>query len=197
MDMRNRFLWLLLAVFVALPLSGETWYVRPDGGTRYSAAAHGGQCDGKADAAREAADAARQGAQAESEHQAQVQSETKLRDEAQILTAGQVTYAYSSNEVSADSALKGKVFKVSGKVVRVGKDITNTAYVILTDNGDEDIRSVQCFFDDSRLSEISSLSPGQEVIIFGTCEGLMMNVLMKDCELVQGQSPDQSKTPSH
>ena len=51
MDMRTRFLWLLLVVFVALPLSGETWYVRPDGGTRYSAAAHGGQCDGKADAA--------------------------------------------------------------------------------------------------------------------------------------------------
>src|SRR5260370_38367176 len=36
---------------VCLPLFGETWYVRHDGGTRYSANARKGQCDGKADAA--------------------------------------------------------------------------------------------------------------------------------------------------
>ena len=36
---------------VCLPLFGETWYIRPDGGTRYSANARKGQCDGKADAA--------------------------------------------------------------------------------------------------------------------------------------------------
>jgi hypothetical protein len=43
-------LWLLLAVMVSLPLSGETWYIRKDGGTRYSTRATTGQCDGKADA---------------------------------------------------------------------------------------------------------------------------------------------------
>jgi len=34
-----------------LRLSAATWYVRPDGGTRYSANVASGQCDGKADAA--------------------------------------------------------------------------------------------------------------------------------------------------
>lgn len=43
-------LWLLVAIMVSLPLSGETWYVRKDGGTRYSTKATTGQCDGKADA---------------------------------------------------------------------------------------------------------------------------------------------------
>lgn len=33
------------------PLSAETWYVRGDGGTRFSAKVHTGQCDGKADTA--------------------------------------------------------------------------------------------------------------------------------------------------
>ena len=33
-----------------LPLSAETWFVRPDGGTRYSTRVKTGQCDGKADA---------------------------------------------------------------------------------------------------------------------------------------------------
>lgn len=35
----------------ALPLFATTWFVRPDGGTRYSAHAPNGECDGKADAA--------------------------------------------------------------------------------------------------------------------------------------------------
>jgi hypothetical protein len=33
-----------------LPLCATTWYVRPDGGTRYSSNVTAGQCDGKADA---------------------------------------------------------------------------------------------------------------------------------------------------
>jgi hypothetical protein len=42
-------LWLLFVALVSIPLSGETWYIRHDGGTRYSANAPKGQCDGKAD----------------------------------------------------------------------------------------------------------------------------------------------------
>ena len=43
--------FLLLLFLVALPLSAETWFVRHDGGTRYSTHMHDGQCDGRADAA--------------------------------------------------------------------------------------------------------------------------------------------------
>ncbi len=50
MTMSRWSVWLLVAVFVSLPLSGETWYVRKDGGTRYSVRAKTGQCDGKEDA---------------------------------------------------------------------------------------------------------------------------------------------------
>jgi hypothetical protein len=41
----------LLLGFSCLPAYATTWYVRPDGGTRYSVNAPAGQCDGKADAA--------------------------------------------------------------------------------------------------------------------------------------------------
>jgi hypothetical protein len=44
-------LWLLLTMLMSLPLSAETWYVRHDGGTRYSSKVPTGQCDGKGDAA--------------------------------------------------------------------------------------------------------------------------------------------------
>jgi hypothetical protein len=42
---------LLFLLLISLPLVGETWYVRHDGGTRYSSHNRKGQCDGKADAA--------------------------------------------------------------------------------------------------------------------------------------------------
>ena len=47
----NRIIGFLLLFLVALPLSAETWFVRHDGGTRYSTKVHSGECDGKADAA--------------------------------------------------------------------------------------------------------------------------------------------------
>ncbi len=46
----SRIIGSLLLLLAVLPLSAETWFVRQDGGTRYSARVHGGQCDGKADA---------------------------------------------------------------------------------------------------------------------------------------------------
>ena len=42
---------LLLFSLPCCPLFASTWYVRPDGGTRYSTAMTSGQCDGTADAA--------------------------------------------------------------------------------------------------------------------------------------------------
>ena len=45
-----RLLWLSLLGLVSLSTFGDTWYVRPHGGTRYSVNDRKGQCDGKADA---------------------------------------------------------------------------------------------------------------------------------------------------
>jgi hypothetical protein len=44
-------LCVLIVGFACVPLYATTWYVRPDGGTRYSSNVSNGQCDGKADAA--------------------------------------------------------------------------------------------------------------------------------------------------
>ena len=44
-------MWVLFLVCSCLPLSAATWYVRVDGGTRYSANVPAGQCDGLADTA--------------------------------------------------------------------------------------------------------------------------------------------------
>jgi hypothetical protein len=41
---------LFLLGVLTFPLFGETWYIRPHGGSRYTASSHKGDCDGKADA---------------------------------------------------------------------------------------------------------------------------------------------------
>ena len=49
--MKRSFSFLLVALFLMLTkaASAATWYVRPDGGTRYSSAMTSGQCNGQAD----------------------------------------------------------------------------------------------------------------------------------------------------
>ena len=51
--MKRTFSFLFVALFLMLSkaASANTWYIRADGGTRYSANASDGQCDGQADAA--------------------------------------------------------------------------------------------------------------------------------------------------
>ena len=52
MTMLQRILLSIIALLaIVSAASAETWFVRADGGTRYSAKEHNGQCDGKADAA--------------------------------------------------------------------------------------------------------------------------------------------------
>ena len=51
MKFMSRCVWLLLLMLAATPVFASTWYVRTDGGTRYSAGMPMGQCDGKSDLA--------------------------------------------------------------------------------------------------------------------------------------------------
>ena len=94
--------------------------------------------------------------------------------------ASDLVEMYVQNEVNADNQLKGKKFYVEGRIGDIGKDILDDIYVTLESN--DMIRSVQCFIDDKDL--VAKLQKGQRITVFGKCDGLMMNVLMKDCEVV-------------
>jgi len=96
------------------------------------------------------------------------------------ITASDLTAAYEENEVNADNNFKGKIFYVRGRISDIKKDILDNIYVTL--EGSEMFRQVQCFFDDKETA--AKLHKGMKVTFKGRCEGLMMNVLMKDCVLV-------------
>ena len=54
--------------------------------------------------------------------------------------------------------------------------------IYVTLEGGDAIRSVQCYIDDKDL--VARLQKGQRLTVYDKCEGLMMNVLMKNCEVV-------------
>lgn len=88
--------------------------------------------------------------------------------------------AYEENEVASDQDFKGEKFYVEGYIEDIGKDILDNIYVTLKSN--ELFRSVQCYLDDG--GKVAKLHKGQKITVFGRCDGLMMNVLMNNCELV-------------
>ena len=104
--------------------------------------------------------------------------------EDQTIKAPNLTASYEENEVKADENFKGKTFFVEGTVRDIKKDIMDDIYVVL--EGDQMFRDVQCFFDDKNTA--SQLQKGMRVTFQGKCDGLMMNVLMKNCVLVDNLS---------
>ena len=89
---------------------------------------------------------------------------------------------YKGNEVRADAAYKGKVIETTGIVGNVKKDITDSIYVTLGTGAMFEIPVVQCFFDDRLAKKAAALNKGDRVTVRGTVNGLMMNVLVKECE---------------
>jgi hypothetical protein len=89
---------------------------------------------------------------------------------------------YHNNEVRADALYKDKLVQVTGIVGDVKKDIMGNIYVTVGTGAAFEIPVVQAFFDDSNASKAAMLNKGDKVTVRGKVDGLMMNVLLKDCE---------------
>jgi len=91
---------------------------------------------------------------------------------------------YADNEVRADSNFKDHVIQTSGVVDDVKKDIMNSVYITVGTGRQFEIPQVQCFVADEHVNKAASLSRGSRVQVRGRVQGLMMNVLVQDCEIV-------------
>lgn len=102
---------------------------------------------------------------------------------AESLQATELYQAYYDNEVAADERFKAKTVLVDGRIKDIGKDITNTAYLILGDNADT-IRGTQAMFRSDDAARIASLSKGERVSVLCTVSGkILTNVILRGCSL--------------
>ena len=112
-----------------------------------------------------------------------VQSDSVDQEPPISISPADLLREYEKNEVAADSRYKGRTLIVRGKIARIGRDIGDTAYVSFK-NDHPSFRSVQCFFGRSAEAQLGELSPGDEVLISGKCDGLFGTVSLKDCQLL-------------
>lgn len=96
-----------------------------------------------------------------------------------LIGAGDLIDAYAGNEVSGDMRFKGKLVQIDGWVERVAKDIADEPFVAIRGPSEHPIRSVQVYFDPEHVAELARFVPGSPIIVRGTVEGLMVNVLVK------------------
>jgi len=93
----------------------------------------------------------------------------------------EILSAYKNNEIGADNKYKGKLIQVTGKISSIKKDILDNLYVTLGTGAVLEIPQIQAFFDDSMNNQLGQLCKGHRLTIVGRVDGLMFNVLTRDC----------------
>ena len=118
-------------------------------------------------------------------NQSSVSGQTSIKnEEATAVNAIDLIVAYEENQVAADNQYKNKKLKITGIVKNIGVDAANRAYVMLEDERNQyAILGVQCYFDKDNQDTLSELKEGDIVTITGTCEGKVVSVSVKNCEL--------------
>lgn len=102
------------------------------------------------------------------------------------VTIGELLSSYSENEVGADVKFKGKYIQTSGLVADIKKDILDDLYVTVGATGEAfEIPQLQAYFQDKYTSELANLKKGQTIEVVCKIDGLMMNVLGKNCQIVK------------
>jgi hypothetical protein len=94
----------------------------------------------------------------------------------QTITERQLSGAYQSNEIRADSKYTGKLVQVTGMVQKIGVDIGGNGYVEFVDD-------VTCYFK-GKPASLVNLPTGDIATIRGMCKGkggFMGLISLSDC----------------
>ena len=97
-----------------------------------------------------------------------------------VLSANKLFKEYDKNSVAADAKYEDKIVVVSGTIQNIGKDIMDTAYLVIGGTGFLD--GVQCMLPTGQESLVARVSKGQYVTLKGKVSGQIMgNVIVKNC----------------
>lgn len=105
--------------------------------------------------------------------------------ESQTVALSTLLSDYKDNEVRADEIYKDTFITTTGKVGDVKKSFADSMYITVGTGKAFEIPSVQCSLTDDNKSKAASLSKGDTVTVKGKVSGLMMNVQIEDCMIVE------------
>ena len=97
-----------------------------------------------------------------------------------VLSANTLYKEYERSSIAADAKYEDKIVEVSGIVQSIGKDITDTAYLVIGGTGFLD--GVQCMLPGGQESAVANVREGQFVTLKGKVSGEMMGtVIVRNC----------------
>ena len=97
-----------------------------------------------------------------------------------VLSANTLFKEYDKNSVAADAKYEDKIVVVSGTIQSIGKDIMDTAYLVIGGSGFLD--GVQCMLPRGQEDLVARVSKGQYVTLKGKVSGQIMgNVIVTNC----------------
>jgi hypothetical protein len=95
--------------------------------------------------------------------------------------AATILKEYEANEVAGDNKYKDKVVEITGVVTSVGKDLLDDVYISVGTGAEFELATVQCFVNKDFIDKSATLQKGQKITVTGRVDGVMLNVLVKDC----------------
>lgn len=114
---------------------------------------------------------------------AQTQNEPQRSEPDYIeITPAKLFAAFEDNEAAANMKYKGKLIQVTGTINDIGTDILGDPYITFET---DILKGVNCYFTKSSMEEIAQVRKGQKVTVRGICDGKLVYVLLKKCELVK------------
>ncbi|WP_158998084.1 OB-fold protein [Pigmentibacter ruber] len=101
------------------------------------------------------------------------------------VSSSQLSKEYDENTIAADEKYKDKRFKITGKVVSINTDFSDTPYLVLS-SGNDFFTSPQFSFESEHKSELSKVKKGMKITL--SCIGagdIVKTPMNKECFIVK------------
>jgi hypothetical protein len=101
------------------------------------------------------------------------------------VTAGQLFAEYKANAVAADARYQGQVVQLTGIVDSIDRDMLDYPFVKLSSEDRGEMLRMRCTFPEKSEDKLLKLTAGQIITVRGNYDGYLVNILLKDCVLVE------------
>jgi len=98
------------------------------------------------------------------------------------ITASELFEKYSSDEMEANNSFLGKIVEVTGTVREISSD--QEGKTIILETGDM-LAGINCGMSETSNSTIEKYKTGDNVTIRGECTGMVMDVVMVRCVIIE------------
>jgi hypothetical protein len=99
------------------------------------------------------------------------------------LTVDKLIDAFDLDEASANSVFLDKVMLVEGEVVELDTSNPESPFLVL--GSGHSLTGVMCNFHPNHLEKLSSIQKGSIIKVKGICTGLLMDIVLVKCVIVE------------